>query len=180
MRAVSLESLHTLRDRIVSLQVTRCRMFHERVRIEIGAVLRVSRGEPEQAVVRIGLCSPEVRARNLAFGHTMARYLLLDAVQALHAAGMLPEDARARLQREVESVSDAIHLLDHQKGNAERHLALTTEAKQEPSLGAAEVRRLEGQHDAYAEQIRDLRRTVLEYLDAALDGGHVPDLAAAR
>ncbi|HEX8452232.1 MAG TPA: hypothetical protein VF647_09065 [Longimicrobium sp.] len=180
MRAVSLESLHTLRDRIASLQVTRCRMFHERVRIENGAVLRVSRGEPEPALVRIGLCSPEVRARNLACGHTMARYVLLDAVQALHAAGMLPEDVRARLQREVESVSDGIHLLDHQKGHAERHLALSTEAKQEPSQGAAEVRRLEEQHDAYAEQIRALRRTVLAHLEAALDGGRVPELTATR
>jgi hypothetical protein len=174
------DSLESLRDRIASLQVTRCRMFHERVRIENGAVLRVSRGEPEPAVVRIGLCSPEVRARNLACGHTMGRYLLLDAVQALHAAGMLPEDARARLQRALGSVSDAIHLLDHQKGNAERHLALSTEAKHQPSDGAAEVRRLEEQHEAYAEQIRHLQRTVLEHLDAALDGGRVPDLAAAR
>ncbi|HEX8671945.1 MAG TPA: hypothetical protein VF710_08660 [Longimicrobium sp.] len=172
------DSLESLRDRIASLQVTRCRMFHERVRIENGAVLRVWRGEPEQAVVRIGLCSPEVRARNLACGHTMARYLLLDAVQALHAEGMLPEEARARLQREVEGVSDAIHLLDHQKGHAERQLALSAEAKEEPSEGGAEVRRLEEQHDAYAEQIRDLQRTVLEHLDAAHDGGRVPDLAA--
>ena len=155
-------------------------MFHERVRIENGAVLRVYRGEPEPGVVRIGLCSPEVRARNLACGHTMARYVLLDAVQALHAAGVLPEDERTPLQRALESVSDAIHLLDHQKGHAERWLALSTEAKQEPSQGAAVVRRLEVQHDACAEQIRSLQRTVLEHLDAALDRSRVPDLAATR
>ncbi|HEY0152801.1 MAG TPA: hypothetical protein VGB92_12445 [Longimicrobium sp.] len=174
------DSLESLRDRIASLQVTRCRMFHERVRIENGAVLRVYRGEPEPGVVRIGLCSPEVRARNLACGHTMARYVLLDAVQALHAAGVLPDDEQVRLQRALESASDAIHLLDHQKGHAERHLALSTEANQQPSEEASEVRRLEEQHDAYAEQIRDLQREVLEHLDAALDGGRVPDLAATR
>jgi len=174
MQAVSLESLRTLRDRIAPLQVTRCRMFHERVRMENGAVLRVFRGEPEPGVVRIGLCSPEVRARNLACGHTMARYLLLDAVQALHAAGMLPDDEQARLQRALESVSDAIHLLDHQKGHAERQLALSSEAKQPLPKEAAEVERLEEQHDAYAEQIRDLQREVLEHLDAALHGSAVP------
>lgn len=173
------ESLQSFRDRIASLQVTRCRMFHERVRIENGAVLRVYRGKPEPGVVRIGLCSHEVRARNLACGHTMARYLLLDAVQALHAAGVLPDDEQTRLQRALESVSDAIHLLDHQKGHAERHLALSTEAKQQPLDGAAEVKRLEEQHDAYAEQIRGLQREVLEHLDAAL-GAVVPPLAASQ
>src|SRR4028119_1987478 len=106
MRTPSPESLRTLRDRIASLQVTRCRMFHERVRVENGAVLRVYRGEPEAGVVRIGLCSPEVRARNLACGHTMARYILLDAVQALHAAGVLPDDEHTRPPRALESACD--------------------------------------------------------------------------
>ena len=169
MREITLESLGTLRDRIASLRVTRCRMFHERVRVEDGIVLRVSRGEPEPVVVRIGLCSPEVRARNLACGHTMARYVLLDAVQALHAAGMLPDDARAGLQQRLTAVSDAIHLLDHQKGDAERQLALSCEGKQ-PCEGAAEVRRLEERHDAYAEQIRELQGEVLAHLDDALAG----------
>lgn len=108
MRTVSPEPLRRLRDRIASLQVTRCRMFHERVRVQNGVVLRVSRGEPEPGVVRIGLCSPEVRARNLACGHTMARYALLDAVQALHATGMLPDDAHAALQQSLTTVSDAM------------------------------------------------------------------------
>jgi len=168
MQAVSPESLRALRDQIASLQVTRCRMFHERVRIENGTALRVYRGEPELAVVRIGLCEPEARARNLACGHTMARYVLLDAVHALRAAGVLPGAAHDRLQRALETVSDAIHLLDHQKGDAERQLALSSEGKQRTGAGAAEVKRLEEQHDAYAEQIRELQRTVLAHLDAAL------------
>jgi hypothetical protein len=162
------DSLESLRDRIASLQVTRCRMFHERVRVENGAALRVYRGEVEPAVVRIGLCSPEVRARNLACGHTMARYLLLDAVRALHEAGKLPDDVHDPLLQTLVNVSDAIHLLDHQKGDAERQLALSSEGKQQPSERAAKVKLLEEQHDAYAEQIRELQRAVLEHLDAAL------------
>jgi hypothetical protein len=168
MQTVSPESLRTLREKIASLQVTRCRMFHERVRVENGVVLRVSTGEPEPLVVRIGLCSPEVRARNLACGHTMARYALFDAVQALHAARMLPDDAHAALEQRLRTVSDAIPLLDHRKGDAERRLALSSEAKQPSGEGAAEVRALEEEHDAYAEQMRELRRTVLAHLDAAL------------
>jgi hypothetical protein len=168
MQAISLEPLRTLRDQIASLQVTRCRMFHERVRVENGVVLRASRGEQETAVVRMGLCSPEVRARNLACGHTMARYVLLDAVQALHAAGMLPHAARDDLHQALTTVSDAIHLLDHQKGEAERQLALSSEGKPQPGERAAAVESLEERHDAYAEQIRELQRTVLAHLDAAL------------
>lgn len=162
------ESLQSLRDRIASLHVTRCRMFHERVRIENGAVLRVSRGKAEPALVRIGLCSPEARSRNLACGHTMARYVLLDAVHALHAAGKLPDDTRDTLLQALGSVSDAIHILDHRKGEAERRLALASEGKQQPSEGVAEVELLEEQHDSHAEQIRELQRAVLEHLDAAL------------
>lgn len=181
MPADSLESLRVLREQVASLQVTRCRMIHERVRVEDGAAMRVSRGEPEPSLVRIGLCSPEVRARNLARGHTMARYVLLDAVQALHAAGSLPDAVHDPLREALESVCNAIHLLDHRKGEAERQLALSSEtnhlsrggaAEEEGTTGAArsaaEVRRLEEEHDAYAEQIRELRGAVLAHLDAAI------------
>lgn len=186
MPADSLESLRALREQIASLQVTRCRMFHERVRVENGAALRVSRGEPEPSLVRIGLCGAEVRARNLACGHTMARYVLLDAVGALHVAGRLPEATHDPLKQALESVCNAIHLLDHQKGEAERQLALSSERKHRSRGGAAEeegtsaatdsaaeVKRLEAQHDAYAEQIRELQGAVLAHLDAAIVDGSV-------
>ncbi len=184
MPADSLESLRALREQVASLQVTRCRLLHERVRVENGAALRVFRGEPGPSLVRIGLCGPEVRARNLACGHTMARYVLLDAVGDIHAAGRLPDATHDPLRQALESVCNAIHLLDHQKGEAERQLALSSEgmhrscggsAEEEgtgAATGSAEVRRLEAQHDAYAEQIRELQGVVLAHLDAAIvDGG---------
>jgi len=137
-----------------------------------GSALRVSRGEADPGLVRIGLCSSEVRARNLACGHTMARYALLDAIQALHAVGWLPTAESVTLQQEVESVSNAIHLLDHQKGDAERTLVLVSERKHfsgdEAGESTVEVRRLEEQHSAYAVQIRELQRAVLAHLDAAI------------
>lgn len=136
--------------------------------------------------MRIGLCSPEVRARNLACGHTMARYVLLDAVRALHAAGRLPEAAQDPLEQALVGVCNGIHLLDHQKGDAERQLALSSErrhrsrgeaaeeeAASEAASAAAEVRRLEEQHDLYAERIRELQGAVLAHLDAALSDGGV-------
>jgi hypothetical protein len=186
MPADSLEPLRALREQVAALQVTRCRMFHERVRVENGAVLWVHRGEPEPSPVRIGLCSPEVRARNLACGHTMARYVLLDAVRALHAAGRLPRAAHDPLEQALEGVCNGIHLLDHQKGDAERELALSSErehrsrgepaeeeATGEAAHAAAEVRRLEEQHDVYAEQIRELQVAVLAHLEAALTDSRV-------
>lgn len=179
MRRVSLESLRILREQTALLHVTRCRMFHERVRVADGVVLRVRRGEPEPGCGADRLCTPEVRARNLACGHTMARCVLLDAVEALHAAGMPPDAARGTLQQALTAVSDAIHLLDHQKGDAERLLALSSAGKRQPCVrtaeddlasAAAEVERLEVRHDTYAEQIRELRSAVLARLDAALSG----------
>jgi chaperonin cofactor prefoldin len=158
------DTLESLRDRIAALHVTRCRMSHERVRVENGAALWVSRGGEERSLVRVGLCSPEVRARNLACGHTMARYVLLDAVGALHAAGRLPGRAHDELREALENVSNSIHLLDHQKGDAERDAALSSDADR----ASAEVKRLEEQHDAYAERMRELRAAVLAHLDAAI------------
>lgn len=166
------DSLKSLREQIASLQVTRCRMLHERVRVVEGVVLRASRGGREPDVVRMGLCSPEARGRNLACGHTMARYVLLDAVRALRAAGILPEAAHDPLIEALESVGNAIHLLDHQKGEAERRLALASESTGScdgaAEEAAVEIRRLERQHDAYAEQMRELRGEVLAHLDAAI------------
>lgn len=169
------DTFERLREQVASLQVTRCRMVHERVRIQEGAVLRASRGGRGPDLVRMGLCSPEVRGRNLACGHTMARYVLLDAARALHAAGGLPDAAHDPLLQALESVGNAIHLLDHQKGEAERRLALAFERKgscdcaaEEARATAAEIRRLEEQHDTYADQMRKLRGEVLVHLDAAI------------
>jgi hypothetical protein len=169
--ADSLDSLRTLREQVASLQVIRCRMVHERVRVEDGVVLRVSRGGAEPGLVRLGLCSPGVRGRNLACGHTMARYVLFDAVHAL------PDAIRDPLLEALESVHNAIHLLDHQKGDAERQLALSSEMKNELCEGArasetprwaSEIKRIEQQHDLYAEQIREIQAGVLAHLDVAI------------
>ncbi len=155
------DTLQSLRDQVAALQVIRCRMVHERVRVEDGVVLRATHGGRE--LVRMGLCSPEVRGRNLACGHTMARYILFDAARALGAA-------HEPLLRELESVSDAIHILDHQKGDAERQLALASGTEGASALQAAEISRLEAQHDAFADQMRELQRAVLARLDAAIGG----------
>ncbi len=63
---------------------------------------------------------------------TRWRYVLLDVVEALHAAGMLPGAAHAGLQQALTNVCDAIHLLGHQKRDAERQLALASEGKAQP------------------------------------------------
>lgn len=167
----STDSLRGLRDRIASLQVIRCRMLHERVRVEDGVALRVSRGEREPGLVRIGLCSPEDRARNLACGHTMARYALLDAIQALRAAGSVPPAECRSLEQALEDVANEIHLLDHRKGDAERTLALASE-RGVVSAEAAEVRRLEAQHDAHAGQLQAIQIAVLSHLDGAIRRSH--------
>jgi hypothetical protein len=171
MPAHSPESLRTLRAQVASLQVIRCRMVHERVRIENGVALRRSGGGAEPALVRLGLCSPEVRGRNLACGHTMARYVLFDAVRALQQDPLLEA---------LETVHNAIHLLDHQKGDAERQLALSSEMKNvlETARWASEIERIEQQHDLHVEQIRKIQAAMLAHLDAAIhEGEPVPTLA---
>lgn len=160
-----------LRDRVAALRVTRCRLAHERVRRENGRALRVHRGEAEAAPVRVGLCDPEERAGQLACGHTMARYALLEALASLHAAGELSEAAHVELDGRLRRVSDAIHLLDHEKGEAEKRRAFLPEGSGESAAAAAEVRALERRHDGYAEEVREVHAAVLRRLDALVPPG---------
>lgn len=133
------------RDAIAALEAVACRMAHERVR-----------AVTENTVTRQPLCSAAVRNARLACGHSLARITAARAVTELQASGALPHEHAERLQAELTRIGDAIHALDHRKGDAEKARALGEE-------GAAErVRELEASHAAYVEQLREWKEEVLK------------------
>lgn len=163
--------LASLRDEIASLRVVRCRMAHERV---VGAVAPArppgGRG-PLHSFERVGLCSPGERDARLGCSHTMARTKLDRAI------GELGPEKAEQLGRELNRLTNEIHLLDHRKGEAEARLALarhkaggvrddvsTSEALKE----AEEVMRLERKHDEYVESIGVLRDRVVSEIELML------------
>lgn len=120
-----LEKFKDLYEKIACLKTVKCRLNHERIRYDKETNLPFAECLPELGYKSIGFCSPEIRAERLACGHTMARYLLEDALALLVSNGVDTED----LNFELREVTDRIHSLDHEKGFAEKHLAQLVEKK---------------------------------------------------
>lgn len=161
--------LASLRDEIASLRVVKCRMAHERV-IEAAAPAPSpgSRG-PLHNFKRVGLCSPDDRDAQLGCSHTMSRTKLDRAISELE-----PGQAE-QFGRELNWLTNEIHLLDHRKGEAEACLA-TARRDGWGGLGDAhalelteeEVARLERQHDEYVERVGALRDRIVSEIERML------------
>jgi hypothetical protein len=163
--------LASLRDEIASLRVVRCRMAHERV-VGVVAPARPPGGRgPLHSFERVGLCGPGERDLRLGCSHTMSRTKLDRAI------GELEPERAEQLGRELNWVTNEIHLLDHRKGEAEARLASARHAAGGGSDGvsalealkeAEEVMRLERKHDEYVESIGALRDRVVSEIERML------------
>src|SRR5215207_4743614 len=110
-----LEYLPRLREELAALCVVKCHMSHERVVRAADSMLPVVCRFPEGSYQRVGLCSPEARARRLGCSHTTARTKLERAISELDTRG----EPGASLGHELNWLDNEIHLLDHRKGEAE-------------------------------------------------------------
>jgi hypothetical protein len=125
MNAAELEKFTDLYEKIACLKTVKCRLGHERIRYDKVTNLPFAECLPELGYKNIGFCSPEIRAERLACGHTMARYLLENALALLESNGVETEN----LRNDLREVTNKIHSLDHEKGFAEKHLAQLIEKK---------------------------------------------------
>lgn len=109
--------LASLRDRIASLRVVKCRMSHARVVGVRGAAGRGGhRGSPPP-FSQVGLCSPAERGERLGCSHTMSRVMVDGGIS------QLGRGKAEQLGQELNLLTNEIHLLDHRKGEAEARLA---------------------------------------------------------
>ena len=165
-----------LREQVASLTVRPCRLAHEQVIVEDGQAKRRSRGLGiEPALLRVGLCPAEHRARQLSCAHTTARYALENAILALRDQGALSEGASHALQAQLGHISETIHQTDWSKGEAEVRHALIQEraARGETSVleapeGERRIAELVERHQGCIEPLRQMRDQILQRLDAAL------------
>ena len=143
----------------------------------------------EPALLRVGLCPAEHRARQLSCAHTTARYALENAILALRDHGALSEGESHALQAQLGHVSETIHQTDWSKGEAEARRALMKERtarRETPVLEAPEGERriaeLVERHQGCVEPLRNMRDQVLQQrLDAALlSRGGDPESPARR
>ena len=182
------DAVFRLRDRVASLHVHACGLVHEQVIFEKERAKRLSRGiGVEPALARVGLCSDEYRARQLSCAHTTARYVLGDAVLALHDRGALADEEARELQAEIESISESIHRTDWSKGEAEARHALMREraaATATSIFGLGETERwiaeLVERHHRCVERLQRLREHILQRLDSVLVSGGIGPEGLAR
>lgn len=168
-----LQQLRFLRASIADLSVAMCRMAHERVLRSVESGLPMTNRVPEGSYRRIGLCAPTLRALRLGCSHTMARLRLQDAIGAL--ASDVHDSSVGALADELTALDNAIHLLDHRKGQAEKALADALREFHDTNAGAdrlsaldSDVGHLEQLHDEYVERIARLRDNVLIAIDAEI------------
>lgn len=149
---------------IAELKVVKCRIAHERVKIDPQTNLPIPNVLPD-TYARIGFCSPEERKIRLACGHTMARYLLQEAITIM-------DGDESELRSELDEVTNKIHSLDHQKGDAEKYFAQLTEQKdvqKELETAAAQIEEIEIQHTDCAEKIGKLRNKILDRMKFVIE-----------
>lgn len=172
------DQLRSLRKGIATLCIVKCRMSHERVVRDTATGLPITRRFPEGSYQRVGLCTPEIRATQLGCSHTSARIQLDDAIKALEMGyGELPATGLP-FGSELAWLDNAIHLLDHRKGEAEQRLAsILDEAHRsnEPADKREQVRATENEinemeqlHDKYVERIGRLKESVIQEIDRLL------------
>jgi hypothetical protein len=174
-----LDHLYSLREEIGALRLVKCHMAHERVIKADESMLPVISRSPENNYQRIGLCSPEVRAKRLGCSHTSARIKLADAIDELTSSGEEVTGLGQRLRGELGWLNNQIHLLDHRKGEAEKTLARMLEEAFRAGAGELKgeelmdaeygVQELELAHDEYVERIGRLRDEILIEIDKLME-----------
>jgi hypothetical protein len=171
--------LSSLRSEIADMCVVNCRMAHERVLTAPESMLPVVCHFPQGSYHRVGLCTPETRARRLGCSHTMARIKLAAAINELESAEEEGSGPGSALRHELNFVDNEIHLLDHRKGEAEKALARISEeiyrgdgrvpTCDKLRTAQHDVQDLERLHDQYVQRIGELRDTIVTLMDRLIE-----------
>ena|SRR5205085_5586497 len=153
------EALATLRERVVALRAPSCGMAHE-------SILATPDGAPVQSArspsgyARPGICPEATRAVHLGCSHTMARYVLREALAQLPGSGSL--------SAELHDLEQEISLLDHRRYDAEVRRADAALRSGDVAAADREIAALIAAHRGYAARAVGLRDEVLRRLDDTL------------
>ena len=155
------EALIALRSRIETLRASACGMAHESIPTDPDGKPVPSARSPS-GFARVGICPEAVRNENIACSHTMARYLLRDAVMRL------PGEGTEAILAALHDLEQEISLLDHRRYDAESRRAAAMLAKGSDDAAALEIAGLVAEHRACVTRAESLRAEVLRRIDDAL------------
>jgi hypothetical protein len=155
------EALIALRRRIEALHVLPCDMAHETVPTgHDGDPVRSTRSP--SGFARVGLCSEAARTNNLTCSHTMARYVLRDAIT------QMPGDDDAAVLAALHDLEQAISLLDHRRYDAESRRASAKLLNTDGAPAERDIAALVAEHRDCVRRAGKLRDDVLRRIDDAL------------
>ncbi len=171
-----LDQLTESREQLMRLEAIDCRMAHERVLIDRRTRLPIAGTVPEVEFERVGLCAAAKRFKNPACSHTMARYPIENAINVLDERGEYAE-----WRAEFNNLNNTIHLLDHEKGELEKHLARIIKKiretaqieedfliKEQTSINE-QIAEIERRHSVCAEKIEGLKNDILAAINSAIE-----------
>lgn len=157
--ALKPEVLIALRRRVEALRASPCDMAHESIPAgPNGDPVRNTRSP--SGFARVGLCPEARRATNLACSHTMARYVLHDAIM------QAPREGDEAVVAALHELEQAISLLDHRRYDAESRRASATLTEGAPA--EREIAALVAEHRAAVTRAGELRDDVLRRIDDEL------------
>jgi hypothetical protein len=160
--ALEPEALIALRRRVEALHVSPCDMAHEGIPAD-------PNGDPGRSTrslsgfARVGLCSESARANNLTCSHTMARYVLRDAIMRVPGY-----EGDAAVLAALHDLEQTISLLDHRRYDAESRRASAKLLKVDNAQTERDIAALVAEHRACVRRAGELRDDVLRRIDAAL------------
>ncbi len=153
--------LIALRARIEALRAVPCGMAHESIPDGAdGDPMRSARSP--SGFARTGLCPDAERGANLGCNHTMARYVLRDALL------QLPGDGDEAVLAALHDLEQEISLLDHRRYDAESRLANARLVKADVAGEERDIAALVAEHRACVKRAGELRDDVLRRIDDAL------------
>src|SRR5580704_6642834 len=159
--ALKQEALIALRRRVEALRASPCDMAHESIPAGPNGDPVPSTRSPS-GFARVGLCPEAGRATNLACSHTMARYVLRDAIM------QVPREGDEAVVAALHELEQAISLLDHRRYDAESRRASAALVEADGAPAEREIAALVAEHRAAVMRAGELRDDVLRRIDDAL------------
>jgi hypothetical protein len=164
--ALEPEALIALRRRVEALHGSPCDMAHETIPTgPDGDPVRSTRSP--SGFARAGLCPETRRATNLACSHTMARYVLSDAIM------QVPGEGDGAVVAALHELEQAISLLDPRRYDAESRRAGAKLLEADGAPAEREIAALVAEHRACVRRVGELRDDVLRRIDDALSRAEI-------
>ncbi len=168
MANTNIQKLIEINERIKGLKAVKCGIAHEKVHIDNITNLPVSNYTGEIVYERVGFCSKDLRNERISCSHSMASYILEDALNLLDTES----EKIIYLKNNLKDVMFQIYQLDIKKGEAEKRLAILIEknvnetdevSEADIKMAREEIEKIKNEHDGRVDEIAEVRnRTVAE------------------